>query len=101
MKKRGESIFSHLLGNKLVELNHVNNEGYTPLDIASGIKRQYPFSSLQVIEFAIYVVCRVVRRHRESEKYYIGNWSLSDNFVPYLHGWMDGWIDGCRTQRNG
>uniref|UniRef100_A0A0D9XCX9 PGG domain-containing protein n=1 Tax=Leersia perrieri TaxID=77586 RepID=A0A0D9XCX9_9ORYZ len=47
VKKRDRTMFSYLLGNKYVELNYVNNEGYTPLDLASKIKTDHPFASRQ------------------------------------------------------
>uniref|UniRef100_A0A0E0QPW1 PGG domain-containing protein n=1 Tax=Oryza rufipogon TaxID=4529 RepID=A0A0E0QPW1_ORYRU len=47
VKIRDESIFRYLLGNKVVELNHVNGEGYTPLDLAKNIKMEYRFASRQ------------------------------------------------------
>ncbi len=48
VKKRDKSIFDHLLGNRDVELNHVNMDGYTPLDLASKMKVEHPFASPQV-----------------------------------------------------
>uniref|UniRef100_J3MWK7 PGG domain-containing protein n=1 Tax=Oryza brachyantha TaxID=4533 RepID=J3MWK7_ORYBR len=47
VKKRDKFIFGHLLGKRDVELNHVNMEGYTPLDLASKIKVEHPFASPQ------------------------------------------------------
>uniref|UniRef100_A0A0D9XCK0 PGG domain-containing protein n=1 Tax=Leersia perrieri TaxID=77586 RepID=A0A0D9XCK0_9ORYZ len=47
VRKRDKSIFGHLLGNRDVELNHVNMDGYTPLDLASKIKVEHPFSPPQ------------------------------------------------------
>ncbi|XP_022683603.1 ankyrin repeat-containing protein At2g01680 [Setaria italica] len=37
VKNRDENSFRHLVGNMHVELNRVNNDGYTPLDLASKI----------------------------------------------------------------
>lgn len=48
VKNRDESIFGHLVGNRDVELNLVNGVGYTPLDLASKIKRENSFASPQV-----------------------------------------------------
>ncbi|TVU42642.1 hypothetical protein EJB05_09061, partial [Eragrostis curvula] len=47
VETRDESIFGHLLGNRLVDLNHVNNDGYTPLDLANVIKIQNSYASRQ------------------------------------------------------
>uniref|UniRef100_A0A0E0LZX3 PGG domain-containing protein n=1 Tax=Oryza punctata TaxID=4537 RepID=A0A0E0LZX3_ORYPU len=47
VKKRDKSIFGHLLGNRDVELNHINMDGYTPLDLASKIKVEHPFAPPQ------------------------------------------------------
>ncbi|CAO2210283.1 unnamed protein product [Urochloa humidicola] len=45
VKNRDESSFSHLVGNRHVELNLVNHDGYTPLDLASKIKIEKSFTS--------------------------------------------------------
>ncbi|CAL5009775.1 unnamed protein product [Urochloa decumbens] len=45
VKNRDESSFSHLVGNRHVELNRVNKDGYTPLDLASKIKMENSFTS--------------------------------------------------------
>ncbi|BAH94507.1 Os09g0328600 [Oryza sativa Japonica Group] len=47
VKKRDEYIFTYLLQNKAVELNHVNLEGYTPLDLAKVIRMEDYFASPQ------------------------------------------------------
>ncbi|CAO2189974.1 unnamed protein product [Urochloa humidicola] len=47
VKNRDESSFGHLVGNRLVDLNHVNKDGYTPLDIASKIKIENSYASRQ------------------------------------------------------
>lgn len=60
VQKRDQTIFSYLLGNKYVELNHINEEGYTPLDLASKIKTEHPFASRQV--------CRELSKFRLNDK---------------------------------
>ncbi|KAJ1267069.1 hypothetical protein BS78_07G027600 [Paspalum vaginatum] len=47
VQNRDESSFRYLVGNRYVDLNEVNNEGFTPLDLASKLKMQYTFASLQ------------------------------------------------------
>lgn len=48
VQNRDESSFSLLVGNRYVELNHVNKDGHTPLDIARKIKIENAFGSRKV-----------------------------------------------------
>ena len=48
VQNRDESSFSHLVGNRYVELNHVNKDGHTPLDLANKIKTENCFASPKV-----------------------------------------------------
>lgn len=48
VRRKDQVIFSYLLGNRDVELNHFNLEGFTPLNLASRIKMENPFASPQV-----------------------------------------------------